>query len=127
MTDIWNILKSSLYTVTGSVMKHQAIQDLFLIIKESRHEIREALLKAWEDKWIYHTKQTQLVLNKSLLNTEEIDFVWSRVAQLCVEDLFNNNITNNTSTNTSFSCELWSLRSHNAKFQESTKDTKKIR
>lgn len=107
-------------------MKHEALNELKLIIKENSLEIRQALVEAWEKKWIYHTKQTQYVINKSILNTEEIDFVWYKVAQMCAEDLMDNNITLNESSNTSFSCELWSLRSPHAKLKENTKHLKKI-
>lgn len=107
-------------------MKHEALSELFLIINEPKLEIRKALLEAWEEKWIHYTEKTQYVINKSILNSEELDFVWYKVAQMCAEDLIDSNITKNSTTNTSFSCELWSLRSPYAKFQKNTKDLKKI-
>lgn len=107
-------------------MKHQALEELKLIIREPSREIREALTEAWEKKWIYYTEQTQYVVNKSILKSDEIDFVWYKVAQMCAENLMDNSITKNTSTNTSFSCELWSLRSPYAELEKNTKHLKKI-
>jgi hypothetical protein len=114
-------------SVTEYVMKHEAIQDLSLIIKESREELREALLKAWEEKWIYHTEKTQYVLNKSILNSEETDFVWYKLAELCAHDLIEQNVVDTNTTNTSFSCEILALRRPNGKLEENQKSLKKVR
>jgi len=107
-------------------MKHDALIELKLIIKETDIKVREALVEAWEEKWIYYTKNTQYVINRSVLNSEEIDFVWYKVSQMCAEDMMDNNVTLNKSTNNSFSCETWALRSPYAKLEKNTKYSKKI-
>ena len=107
-------------------MKHQALEELFLINKESRQELREVLLNEWVQKWVYHSKQTQHVLNKSILNSNELDFVWYKVAEMCSIDLMDNGITRNSTTNNSFTCETWALRSPYAELEKNKKNTKKI-
>lgn len=108
-------------------MKHEAIQELFLIIKEDKYEIRQALIKAWEEKWIYHTKKEQYVLNKSILNSEEIDFVWYKLAELCAYELMENGIIDTNTTNNSFSCDILALRRPYGKLKKNKEKLKKTR
>jgi hypothetical protein len=107
------------------VMRHEALEDLFLIMKEPKEELREALLLEWEEKWLYCTYHTQHVINRSALNSEEIDFVWHKVAESCVESLFEDNVADTISTNNSFTCKVWALRSPYAKLKKNTKSIKK--
>lgn len=106
-------------------MKHKALEELLLIVREPREELREILLYEWEQKWIHYTEKIQYVINKSALNLEETDYVWYKVAQDCAEDLMENNVVDTSTTNTSFKCGMWSLRSPYAKLKENSKNTKK--
>lgn len=106
-------------------MKHEALKELSLIIKESREHLRETLLQEWIQKWVYCTEQTQYVINKSILNTEEIDFVWYKIAEQCAEDLIEHQIAESNSTNNTFTCKVWALRKPYAKFKEDSKNRKK--
>lgn len=108
-------------------MNHPALEDLLLLIQESRLELREVLLEEWKKKWVYNTEQTQYVVNKSVLTSDEIDFVWYKVAQSCAEDLMDSKITENSTTNTSFTCRVWALRSPYAELKENTKSNKKAK
>ena len=108
-------------------MKHPALEQLNLIMKEPREELREALLEEWQSKWVYYTENTQYVLNKSILRSDEVDFVWYKVAQDCAEDLMEDGITENHTTNTSFSCRVWAIRSPYAKLKENTKSDKETK
>ena len=108
-------------------MKHEALNELFQIVKESQEDLRVDQLKEWENKWIYYTESTQYVVNKSVLNTEEIDFVWNKVVEKCAEDLLENRIVDSNTTNNSFTCKVWALRKPNAKLKESPKNVKKTR
>jgi hypothetical protein len=106
---------------------HKALQDLKLIMLESREGLRMYLLNEWISKWIYKASHTQHVINKSILNTSEIDFTWYNLATMCAKDLIDDQISNNSTTNTSFTCEVLAIRSPNGKLKKDEKNIKKIR
>lgn len=108
-------------------MKHPALIELFSIISEPDRESRETFLETWTAKWVHVTEKTQYVVNKSCLNTDEIDFVWYRVAAMCAEDLMENQVTENETTNNSFSCRIFALRSPDGKLEKNKKSFKKSR
>jgi hypothetical protein len=105
----------------------EAIKNLRLILLEPRESLRMTLLDEWITRWIFSTKQTQHVINKSVLNSAEKDFAWYTVATMCAQELMDNEVTSNTSDNNSFNCEVWAIRSSDEKLKENKENTKKIR
>lgn len=108
-------------------MNHPAITELFTIISINSTEERKKLLDQWIIDWLYYTEKSQTVVNKSVLTSEELDFVWYHIASLCGEDLIDSNITENSSSNTEFNCKLVALRSSNGKLKKNPESNKKAR
>lgn len=108
-------------------MDHPALKELMELIKEPNLEERESFLKEWKDKWMIYTENTQHVVNKSILDSEDTDFVWYKVAEMCALDLIENDISINTTTNNSFSCGIYALRSPVGKLKENKKGNRKAK
>lgn len=106
---------------------HPGIEKLLEISKDNDSLSREKKLKQWINTWIVEVDHTQSVINKSVLSTEEIDFVWNWVSNQCVEKLLDDNIADTSSNNTSFTAKIVALRSPNAKFKENPTNNKKTR
>ena len=104
-----------------------AFNELEDLILDDNLDTRKMLLTNWIRDWVVSVEHTQHVVNKSLLNSNEIDFVWYKVAQLCAEDLIDNQVTDNSTTNNSFTCSILALRSLNGKLKEDTKSNKATR
>jgi len=109
----------------GIVMNTDALKELASLVNEEDVNTRKSLLQAWVDQWIVTVEETQHIVNKSILNSEEIDFIWYKVAQSCGETLIDGQISSNTTTNNSFTCSFQALRSPNGKLKEDTKGNKK--
>jgi hypothetical protein len=107
--------------------EHPAVLELLHIIQEETLELREKSLETWKESWLAHIEKTQYVVNKSVMSSDDTDFTWYKVAEMCAEELIDENISVNTTTNNSFSCEIVALRSRGGKLKESTKGTKKAR
>ena len=107
--------------------QHPAVLELYQIIQEENLELRETLFKEWKANWIACVEKTQYVVNKSVMSTDDTDFTWYKVAEMCAEELIDENISINTTTNNSFSCEVYALRSSSGKLKENTKGLKKAR
>jgi hypothetical protein len=107
--------------------EHPAVLELHHIIQEENLELREESLKDWIATWLAHVEKTQYVVNKSVMSSDDTDFTWYKVAEMCAEELIDENISINTTTNNSFSCEVYALRSRSGKLKENTKGIKKAR
>lgn len=106
---------------------HPAVLELLSIIQEQDSELREKAFKDWKDSWLVYVEKTQHVINKSVMSSDDTDFTWYKVAEMCAEELIDENISTNTTTNNSFSCGVYALRSRNAELKKNKKDTKKAR
>lgn len=106
---------------------HPAILELQSIVQEESLESRKKSLKEWQSKWLTYTEKTQYVVNKSVMNSEDTDFTWYKLAELCAESLIDENISINTTTNNSFSCGIYALRSPNGELEEGKESTKKTK
>lgn len=62
-------------------MKHEAIKELYNILKEQDwtsfcpEKNRAALLDKWVDRWVVEVEQSQSVVNKKYLDSEHLDLV----------------------------------------------------
>jgi hypothetical protein len=106
------------------IVNTEALKELASLVEEKDSNTRKDLLSTWVDQWVVSVEETQHVINKSILKSEEIDFVWYTVAQRCGEQLIDNQISENTTTNTSFTCSFLAIRSPNGKLKENTKGNK---
>jgi hypothetical protein len=95
------------------------------IVSVSSLDTRRLLLSQWIKDWVVSVEKTQHVVNKSVLNSEEVDFVWYTLAQICAEELIDTNTAKTTSTNREFTCSFLALRSTCGKVQEDPENTKR--
>ncbi len=105
--------------------EHPAVLELYHIIQEEDLELRKESFKKWKESWLTYIEKTQYVVNKSVMSSEDTDFTWYKVAEMCAEELIDEDISTNTFTNNSFTCEIYALRSQNGKLKKNTKGTKK--
>ena len=108
-------------------MNHPALENLLAISKIENHMEREKKVKSWFKDWIFHSQTKQTVLNKSTLNSEDIDFVWEKVTEACVSGLLDSNIVPNHVEDNNFYCNMYVLRSSNETFKKNTKSLEDTR
>lgn len=96
-------------------MKPRALKELHSIMKQEDEEERLMLLKRWEKDWVQVVSESQHVINKSTMSSDELDYAWYMAATRCGEVLIDEGISTNTMNNTELRCKVWTLRSSRAK------------
>jgi hypothetical protein len=105
--------------------EHPSLIELKSIVENSNLESRKLNLSKWIKKHLHYIEKTQYVVNKSVMSSDERDFIWECVTKQCLDELLDNNIITTKSTNTSFTGKLVTLGNYNGKLKEDKKDSEK--
>jgi hypothetical protein len=77
---------------------------------EPREELRVTLLKEWEQKWLSTVSSTQHLINKSVLNSEELDYMWYKLGKEVGEKLIDSGVAKCSGDNNRIECEVLVIR-----------------